>query len=74
MYCTNCADEEYITGGAAWAGGTSNTVFPYKPDNHPAYVFTGIASLNPRGNAPPAITLVNVGVPRQVGVEFRYRF
>ena len=74
LYCTNCADEQYITGGAAWAGGTSNTAFPYKLDNHPAYVFTGIASLNPAANAPPAITLVNVGMPRQVGVDFRYRF
>lgn len=74
LYCNNCADEEYITGGAAWAGGTSGSGFTFKPDNHPAYVNTGIRSLNPAGNAPPAITLVNIGMPRTIGVDFGFRF
>lgn len=25
-------------------------------------------------NGPPAITLVNIGMPRQVGLDFQYRF
>ncbi len=74
LYCRNCADEAYITGGAAWAGSTSGSGFDFKPADHPAYVDTGINALNPRGNAPPAITLVNIGMPRQVGLDFRYRF
>ena len=74
LYCNNCADEEYITGGAAWAGGTANSGFFYKPDTHPAYVNTGFRASDPRGNAPPGITLVNISMPRVIGVDFNYRF
>lgn len=62
------------TGGAAWAGGTSGSGFDIKPNDLPAYVNTGIQALNPTGDAPPAITLVNIGMPRQVGLDFQYRF
>jgi iron complex outermembrane receptor protein len=74
FYCNNCADEEYITGGAAWAGSTAGSGFTFKQPDHPAYVNTGIASLNPAANAPPGITLVNIGMPRVIGVDFSYRF
>jgi iron complex outermembrane receptor protein len=72
VFCSNCTDEKYITGGAAWAGATDNTIYPYKLSNvHPAYVSGG---LNPAGTAPPGITMVNVGAPRFWGVDFRYNF
>lgn len=76
LFCTNCLDEEYITGGAAWAGGTENSQFDFKEDNHPAYVDVNpnLADLNPAGNAPPAITLVNIGAPRMFGLDFTYKF
>ena len=76
FYCNNCADEEYITGGAAWAGSTAGSGFTYKLPNHPAYVDTSdlINDQNPRANAPPGITLVNIGMPRVIGVDFSYRF
>jgi iron complex outermembrane recepter protein len=72
LFCTNCLDEEYITGGAAWAGSTDGSGFDYKPSSHPAYVGTKV--LNPAGNAPPGITLVNIGAPRMLGVDFTYNF
>ena len=72
LYCTNCADEKYIYGGAAWAGATDNTNFPYKEStSHPAFVD---GTVNPRGVAPPDISYVLVGAPRMWGVDFRYRF
>lgn len=72
VFCTNCADEEYITGGAAWGVATDNTQFSYKQSTvHPAYVTGG---LNPWGVAPPGITMVNVGAPRIYGVDLRYNF
>jgi len=76
LFCSNCADEEYITGGAAWAGSTDGTDFNFKPSTHPAYVADGPdgSALNPRGNAPPGITLVNIGAPRTLGVDFTYSF
>lgn len=76
LFCNNCLQEEYITGGAAWAGGTANTQFNYKPDSHPAYVNVNplMADLDPAGNAPPAITLVNIGARRLFGVDFAYNF
>ncbi len=72
LFCTNCFDEEYITGGAAWAGSTDGSGFDYKPSSHPAY--NGTAVLNPAGNAPPGITLVNIGAPRMLGLDFTYNF
>ncbi|MBT5485360.1 MAG: TonB-dependent receptor [Gammaproteobacteria bacterium] len=76
LFCNNCTDEEYITGGAAWAGSTAGSGFNYKPVNHPAYVDSdpSVGDQNPRGNAPPGITLVNVGAPRMIGVDFNYSF
>jgi iron complex outermembrane recepter protein len=69
LFCSNCLDKEYITGGAAWAGGTGNTngnpLFDVKPD-------AGLAS--PLGTAPPSITYVNVGEPRAFGFQVRKRF
>ena len=76
LFCNNCTDEEYITGGAAWAGSTAGSGFNYKPVNHPAYVNSdpSVGDQNPRGNAPPGITLVNIGAPRLIGVDFSYSF
>jgi len=76
LFCNNCTDEEYITGGAAWAGSTAGSGFPYKPVDHPAYISSdpNVGDQNPRGNAPPGITLVNVGAPRMIGVDFSYSF
>jgi iron complex outermembrane recepter protein len=76
LYCNNCADEEYITGGAAWGGGTANTPFNFKENNHPAYVDVNplLRDLNPASNAPPGITLVNIGPPRSIGLDFNYNF
>jgi iron complex outermembrane recepter protein len=67
LMCSNCLNEKYITGGAAWAGGTGNTspAFDFKPD-------AGVAS--PNGIAPPGITYVNVGEPRVVSLQVRKRF
>ncbi|GAB5458342.1 MAG: TonB-dependent receptor [Henriciella sp.] len=61
LFCTNCLDEEYIRGGAAWAGGTENTPFRFK-DNGSSIV------------PPPGISLVNVGAPRTIAVELRKTF
>lgn len=76
LFCSNCMNEKYITGGAAWAGGTANTQFNYKPDNHPAYTDAdpNLADQNPAANAPPAITLVNIGAPQMFGLDFTYNF
>jgi len=72
VFCTNCADEKYITGGAAWSGATDNThpMFNYKPSTFYGFV-NGTINLN---TAPPGITIVNVGLPRMVGATFRYHF
>ena len=43
IYCSNCADEEYIFGGSAWGATTANTIYPYKPLDHPAFVSGGIS-------------------------------
>ena len=69
-------DEEYITGGAAWAGSTAGSGFNYKPVDHPAYINSdpNVGDQNPRNNAPPGITLVNIGAPRMIGVDFSYSF
>ena len=76
LFCNNCTDEKYITGGAAWAGSTAGSGFNYKPVNHPAYVNSdpSVGDQNPRNNAPPGITLVNIGAPRMIGVDFSYSF
>lgn len=74
IFCSNCADEEYITGGAAWAGTTANTPFDYKPLSHSAFAGNGGSVANVNGVAPPGISLVNVGAPRMWGVDFKYSF
>ena len=76
LFCNNCTDEEYITGGAAWAGSTAGSGFNYKSVNHTAYINSdsSVGDQNPRANAPPGITLVNVGAPRLIGVDFSYSF
>jgi len=68
LFCNNCLNKEYITGGAAWAGGTGNTFpqFNFKPD-------AGVVG-NPLGVAPPSITYVNVGEPRAFGLQVRKKF
>ena len=72
LFCSNCADEEYYFGGAAWAGATDNTSFPgVKPSS--SYIFAD-NGFNPNGVAPPGITIINVGAPRMWGVDFRYNF
>jgi len=71
LFCSNCLDEEYARSGNGWAGGTSNTFFPYKEDNTPAFTAGG---QDPRRNAAPGITIVQVGAPRMWGVQFRYNF
>jgi iron complex outermembrane receptor protein len=63
LYCTNCFDEEYITGGTSWAGGASNTFWPE---------FQG--SAGHVGHAPPTVGIVNVGAPRMFGLDFTYYF
>ena len=72
LFCSNCLDEEYITGGAAWAGSTDGSGFDYKPTSHPA--FNGTTTVSTTANAPPGITLVNIGAPRMMGLDFSYRF
>lgn len=74
LFCSNCANEEYITGGAAWAGSTDNTPFDYRSSAHPAYAINGGTVANLNGVAPPGISLVNVGAPRMVGLDFKYDF
>jgi iron complex outermembrane receptor protein len=75
LFCTNCFDEEYITGGAAWAGATDNSPFNFRnSDTHPAFAANGGTVTNPNGVAPPGITLVNVGMPRMIGVDLKYDF
>jgi len=64
-------------GGAAWAGSTAGSGFNYKPVDHPAYLNSdpNIGDQNPRNNAPPGITLVNIGAPRRmIGVDSNYSF
>lgn len=70
LFCTNCADEEYLTGGAAWAGATDNTFFPVKPSSFVGFTQNGLSL----ATAPPGISIVNVGAPRMVGLSFRYNF
>lgn len=71
VFCSNCADEEYVRSGNGWAGGTSNTFFPYKEDNTPPFTAN---TQDPRRNAAPGITIVHVGAPRMWGAQFRYNF
>jgi iron complex outermembrane receptor protein len=71
LFCSNCTDEEYVRSGNGWAGGTSNTFFPYKEDDTPPYTAN---TQDPRRNAAPGITIVHVGAPRMVGAQFRYNF
>jgi iron complex outermembrane receptor protein len=71
VFCTNCTDEQYIIGGSAWAGTTANTVFDYKPLNHPGFVAGGIP---PYLVVVPDITYVLVGAPRMWGLDFKYNF
>lgn len=71
IFCSNCADEEYIFGGNAWGATTNNTIYPYKPLNHPAFVSGGI---NPNLIVVPDISYVLVGAPRMWGIDFRYNF
>ena len=71
LYCSNCLDKEYITGGNAWAGTTANTIYPYKPLDHNAFVYGGIA---PNLVVVPDLSYVIVGAPRMFGVDFRYKF
>ena len=71
LFCRNCLDEAYITGGATWAGATSNTPFPeFKPASFYAFTENGLND----NTAPPGITLVNVGPPRTIGLDLRYDF
>ena len=65
LFCSNCLDKRYITGGAAFAGGTDNTIFNYKPNS-------GVA--NPNVIGPPGISYVNVGEPRNWGLQLRKSF
>lgn len=74
LFCSNCANEEYITGGAAWAGATDNTPFDYRSLGHESFVANGGTVANPNLVAPPSISLVNVGAPRMIGVDFKYDF
>ncbi|MBN4075632.1 MAG: hypothetical protein COA71_08530 [SAR86 cluster bacterium] len=71
VFCTNCADEEYITGGNAWGGSTDNTVFNYKPANHPGFLG---GNTSPNFIVVPEVSYVLVGAPRMMGVDFRYNF
>ena len=73
LYCTNCLNEAYVSGGATWAGATDNTwpQFNYKPSTD--YVFTAPNNLS-QNTAPPGVTFVNVGPPRFWGVNFQYDF
>ena len=71
LFCSNCANEEYIVGGNSWAGSTDNTIFNYKPATHPAY--SG-PNANPNVVVVPEYSYVLVGPPRMVGVDFRYNF
>lgn len=71
VFCSNCADEEYVRAGNGWAGGTWNTFFPYKEDNTPPYTAN---TQDPLRNAAPGITIVHVGAPRMFGMQFRYNF
>jgi iron complex outermembrane recepter protein len=70
VFCSNCADKAYITGGAAWAGATDNTFFNYKPSTFVGYTENNLSL----ATAPPGISLVNVGAPRMLGVTFRLGF
>jgi len=71
VFCSNCADEEYIFGGSAWGATTANTIYEYKPLNHPAFVSGGI---NPYLIVVPDISYVLVGAPPMWGIDFRYNF
>ena len=71
VFCSNCADEEYVFGGSAWGATTANTIYPYKPLDHPAFVSGGI---NPYLIVVPDISYVLVGAPRMWGIDFRYNF
>ena len=73
LFCTNCMNEEYVSGGATWAGATDNTwpQFNFKPSTD--YVFNSPNNLS-MNTAPPGITFVNVGPPRFWGVNFQYDF
>lgn len=74
IFCTNCADEEYIVGGNAWAGSTDNTPFSYKPASHPAFFGGATANAFPNFLVVPEVTYVIVGAPRMWGLDFRYSF
>jgi iron complex outermembrane receptor protein len=71
VFCNNCANEEYVFGGSAWGATTANTIYPYKPLDHPAFVSGGIS---PYLIVVPDISYVLVGPPRMWGVDFRYNF
>ena len=57
--------------GSAWGATTANTIYPYKPLDHPAFVSGGIS---PYLIVVPDISYVLVGPPRMWGVDFRYNF
>ena len=72
LFCSNCADEEYFTGGASWSGSADNTPFPeIKPAS--SYIYTENGA-DPFRQAPPGTSFVNIGAPRMWGAEFRYYF
>jgi iron complex outermembrane receptor protein len=76
VFCTNCADEEYFTGGAGWAGASDNAPSRFRelrPSS--SYIFQpGGFGGSPDSVAAPGISLANIGAPRMWGVDFRYRF
>ena len=75
VFCTNCMDETYLTGGASWAATLDNALpgFDFKPLSHPAWTANG-GTFNPYSPAIPGIAFVNVGAPRMLGLGYRYNF
>ncbi len=71
IFCSNCTDKKYITGGNTWAGSTDNTPFNFKPSTHKAFA---VNALNPLAVLAPGIGMVNIGAPRMFGVDLIYRF
>ena len=75
LFCTNCADETYITGGASWAASLDNALpgFDFKPLSHPAWTANG-GTFDPFRPTIPGIAFINVGAPRMLGLGYRYNF
>ncbi|MBK6672405.1 MAG: TonB-dependent receptor [Proteobacteria bacterium] len=76
VFCTNCANEAYFTGGAAWAGASDNAP-PLFRNLRPStnYIFQPGGFGGATGAvAAPGISLANIGAPRMWGVDLKYRF